>query len=129
VPRQSTPTPGPRQKRALQGYERAYRKLRAELAAVGFICPGTVVSQRLRCGKPTCACQTDPDRRHGPYAYWTTKVKGRTVSRKLTPDQAKLYTQWIRNRRQLDRTLRKMRTVSEKVAAVLLGKAVTARLS
>lgn len=30
----------------------------------------------------------DPARRHGPYLYWSTKVKGRTVNQLLKPDEA-----------------------------------------
>ena len=120
-------TQSDRHERQLRAYEDTYRKLAAQLAEVGFIWPGTVVRQRLTCGKSRCACHDDEQRRHGPYVYWTTKVKGRTVSRRLGPKEAELITQWIQNRRQLDQTQRRMRAVSEKVAALLLRTAKPGR--
>lgn len=31
--------------------------------------PGTLTEVMLRCGKASCGCRTDPDRRHGPHLY------------------------------------------------------------
>jgi hypothetical protein len=104
----------------LKAYERLYRELTSRLAQVGFIWPGTVVRQRLTCGKAGCACGRDERSRHGPYYYWTTKVKGRTVSQLLEDDQGELYIEWIQNRRAVERTLRKMRALSKKAAPVVL---------
>ncbi len=39
----------------------------ADLAEVAV--QGTLVEMMLRCGKRSCACQTDPSRRHGPALY------------------------------------------------------------
>jgi Family of unknown function (DUF6788) len=105
----------------LLAYQQAYRNLAAEISAVGYICSGSVVRQRLRCGKERCACHRDDSRRHGPYFYWTTKVKGRTVSKLLNAQEAELYGEWIRNRRRLEEIHRKMRDLSRKVAPLLLN--------
>ena len=67
----------------LRDYAQAYRRLAAQLAETGYLWPGSISEQRLTCGKPSCACHQDPARRHGPYVYWSTKVKGRTVNRLL----------------------------------------------
>jgi len=105
----------------LEEHGRAYRQLAARLAQTGYLVQGTVVRKRLKCGKAHCACHRDPDRGHGPYAYWTTKVGGRTVSRKLSDEEATLYEQWIENRRQLDQIVRQMRELSQKVAELMIG--------
>lgn len=52
--------------------------------------------------------------------YWTTKVKGKTVSRLLKPEEAQLYKAWVANRKTLDRTVKHMLEVSRDVAAVVL---------
>jgi uncharacterized protein DUF6788 len=39
------------------------------------------------CGKPRCRCHDDPASRHGPYAEWTRKIGGKTITRRLTPQQ------------------------------------------
>jgi Transposase len=49
-----------------------------------------------------------------------TSVTGETVTRRLTPDQAQLYQQWIANRRQLDQLLARMEEVSNQAAEILL---------
>ena len=105
-------------KRRLTEYERAYREIAATLAALGFMHEGTVVRQRLTCGKSSCVCHTDPERRHGPYFYWTAKVKGRTVSRLLSQDEADLYEEWIRNRRRFRELQRKMLALAKKAAPI-----------
>ena len=105
-------------KRRLTEYERAYRELAAQLTELGFMHEGTVVRQRLTCGKSACVCHTDPERRHGPYFYWTAKVKGRTVSRLLSKEEADLYEEWIRNRRRFREIQRKMLALAKKAAPI-----------
>jgi hypothetical protein len=34
--------------------------------------------------KPNCHCHADPPRLHGPYAEWTRKIDGKTLTRRLT---------------------------------------------
>jgi hypothetical protein len=62
-------------------------KIAAELAAVGFALPGTLTVRAYACGKQNCRCHADPPRRHGPYAEWTRKIDGKTITRRLTPAQ------------------------------------------
>src|SRR3990172_6771464 len=94
------------EERGLRDYAQAYRRLAAQLAETGYLWTGSVTEQRLTCGKPRCACHRDPARRHGPYLYWSTKVKGRTVNRLLAPEEARLYREWIDNRRNLEHVQR-----------------------
>lgn len=106
----------------LRACERRYDRLRRRLARVGYLALGTVTVSRLPCGNPDCRCRCAPRFRHGPYYYWTTKVGGKTASKLLKPDEAKLYLRWIANRRRVDLTLRAMLEVSRDVAAVLLSR-------
>jgi hypothetical protein len=78
------------------------------------------------CGKLGCRCQGDPPQLHGPYWQWSHKVAGKTVTRRLTPDQARLYQQWIANRRRLDQLLARMQQVSSQAAEILLRDAKNA---
>ncbi|MGH8898534.1 MAG: DUF6788 family protein [Egibacteraceae bacterium] len=56
-------------------------------AQIGFALPGSLVTRRTACGKAGCRCHADPPLLHGPYLSWTRTVAGKTVTRKLTPDQ------------------------------------------
>ena len=40
-------------------------QIAAQIAALGFVLPGTVAGRYTRCGKPGCRCTATP-RPHGP---------------------------------------------------------------
>ncbi len=64
----------------------ALDKITAELAAAaGPALPGTLTVRAYACGKQACRCHADPPQLHGPYAEWTRKINGKTVTRRLTP--------------------------------------------
>ena len=102
--------------------EEKYRGLAAKLATVGFISPGSLVSRMTLCGKPGCHCQADPPHRHGPYFQWSRAVSGRTVSRRLSEEEAALYREWIDNRRQVEAILAEMYDVSATAGDILLDR-------
>ena len=108
--------------RILHALERRYDRLRHRLARVGYVAVGTVTASRLPCGNPHCRCRRASRFRHGPYYYWTSKVAGKTVSKLLKPDEARLYLRWIANRRRMDRTVQELLEVSRDVAAVHLSR-------
>jgi Family of unknown function (DUF6788) len=63
----------------------ALDKITAEIAAAaGPALPGTLTVRAYACGKPNCRCHADPPRLHGPYAEWTRKIGGKTITRRLT---------------------------------------------
>lgn len=104
----------------LANYQRQYRELAAQLAEIGFIATGTVIERSTRCGTPGCRCHADPPRLHGPYHQWTTKVAGKTVTRRLTSQQAALYREWIDNNRRLRQLVTQMRQISARAAELIL---------
>ena len=73
------------------GQQAARDRIAAELAATGFALPGTLTVRSYACGKPGCRCRADPPRLHGPYAEWTRKIGGKTVTRRLTPAELADY--------------------------------------
>ena len=109
-----------RDSQLVQRLQAEHRALSAKLAHIGFIWGGSVHSQRMTCGRPDCACHSDPEARHGPYVYWTTKVAGRSVSQLLHPPEAELLSQWVENRRELDRIVRQMKSLSHRALKVFL---------
>lgn len=93
-------------------YRQQQKALAKQLAAIGFLWPGTIQRRTQRCGKPNCACQEDPAARHGPYISWTTKRAGKTISKKLTAKEAELLEEWINNRRTMQEIIKRMNTLS-----------------
>ena len=56
---------------------------------------------RLRLRKQNCRCRADPPRLHGPYAEWTRKIGGKTVTRRLTPRELAEYQPLFDNAKKL----------------------------
>ena len=82
--------------------QRAARdRIAAELAQAGFALPGTLTVRSYACGKPGCRCHADPPRLHGPYAEWTRKIGGKTVTRRLTPAELADYQPLFDNAKKL----------------------------
>jgi len=109
----------------LAGYERRYRELAKQLAEIGLISSGSLTRRYTRCGTTGCRCHADPPQPHGPYYQWTTKVDGKTVTRRLTDQEAKLYQEWIANDRQLLRIIQQMRQVAAKAHALKIKDAAS----
>jgi hypothetical protein len=82
--------------------QRAARdRIAAQLAQAGFALPGTLTVRAYACGKPGCRCHADPPRLHGPYAEWTRKIDGKTITRRLTPGQLAEYQPLFDNAKKL----------------------------
>ena len=87
--------PSPAQRAALE-------KITAQItAAAGPALPGTLTVRAYACGKPGCRCHADPPRLHGPYAEWTRKIGGKTVTRRLTPAELDDYQPLFDNAKKL----------------------------
>lgn len=88
------------------------RALADALGEIDGALPGSVVVRRMRCGKAPCACQTDPDARHGPYIQWTRTINGKRVTRYLTQQQHDRYQSWFDNARRLKELVAKLEIAS-----------------
>jgi hypothetical protein len=115
--------PRPNSADHLAEYERRYHEIAQQLAGIGLICSGSVTRRYTRCGTTSCKCHADPPQPHGPYYQWTTKVDGKTVTRRLSPTQADLYQEWIANDRKLRSLIKQMRQVATKTAELKLQQA------
>ena len=74
----------------------------AELAAAaGPALPGTLTVRSYACGKRHCRCHASPPVLHGPYAEWTRKIGGKTVTRRLTPEQLAAWQPLFDNARKM----------------------------
>jgi hypothetical protein len=81
--------------------EQRRQALLDQISQLGFCLPGTLTERHTRCSSPGCRCRSDPPKLHGPYYSWTRKIDGKTVTRTLSPEQARRYTPWFRDARQL----------------------------
>jgi hypothetical protein len=94
----------------------ALDKITAEIAATaGPALPGTLTIRSYACGKPACRCHADPSRLHGPYAEWTRKIAGKTITRRLTPGQLAAYQPLFDNAKKLRALLAQLQDLTMQI--------------
>lgn len=97
-----------------------YESLKRAIANLGFIRRGSLVRRLMPCGKVGCRCQASPPQLHGPYYQWTRKLRGKTVTVRLTEREASQLEAWIQNGRQLDKIVSQMERISLRLTDRLL---------
>ena len=90
----------PAKKSPLASRHKAYARLRAQLAGIGWLSEGYVQNRRASGGSPSYA--------------WTRKVKGKTVCVALSKEQYEWFKQAIVNWRTVQNILRQMQRLSRK---------------
>ncbi len=106
-------------------HARNFAGLRQELQQLSYFCKGTVLKRMMKCGQQRCACHRDPAKRHGPYFEWTYKEKGKTVNRRLRPEEVAIYEAATQQYRKLQSVSRRMEQVSRKAVLTLALKSIT----
>ena len=81
----------PEQSTQANHHAQRFHDLKRGLDSLEYFCKVTVLKRMMKCGKATCACHSDPGKRHGPYFELTYKANGKTVNVKLKPEAAPLY--------------------------------------
>jgi len=96
----------------LQNLQLRYERLKAKLVLIGPIQVGTI-TRRMDRRRSTTAPGGWVER--GPYYQWTWKERGKTVTRNLSAQQARVYGNAIKNQRKMEKILLQMRELSLKI--------------
>ena len=75
----------------VQTLEQRRAELKAKLAQVGDLRPGSLVERYRRCGKAGCHCAAHGAEGHGPSWSLTREVAGKTITR-VIPAEAVAHT-------------------------------------
>jgi hypothetical protein len=94
-----------RTKQVIQQANTRIAAIRDAIHAVDYLCSGTLLEHRTRCGKPGCHCANDPAARHGPYYDWGHMQGGKLVHRRVSPEQAVVLRLAIANYRKVKKLL------------------------
>jgi hypothetical protein len=94
-----------RTKQVIQQANTRIAAIRDAIRAVDYLCSGTLLEHRTRCGKPGCRCANDPAARHGPYYDWGHMQGGKLVHRRVSPEQAVVLRLAIANYRKVKKLL------------------------
>ncbi len=79
-------------------------KIKAALAALGDLRPGTLSQQYNVCGNPGCRCKASPPRKHGPYYQVSFTWHGKSQSQFVRREDLSAVRTQLRNYQRL-RTL------------------------
>ena len=77
-------------------------RLKTKIALKDYILSGTIAKQYKQCGKVNCRCQEGKEYWHGPYWIWTRKEGGKTITKTLSKEQAKLVKKAIADMKELN---------------------------
>jgi len=75
--------------------------IKAELARLGRLRPGSLSRQYNVCGNPTCRCKADPPRKHGPYYQLSYTWQGRSRTEFVRREDLLTVRQQMRNYQRL----------------------------
>lgn len=99
--------------------QRRYRALLEQIQDLGFIATGSVIERYTVCTAAGCRCHADPPNKHGPYHQYSRKVAGKTLTVRLTAEQAQHYRDQTANRRALDDIITAMEDLSTQARDLL----------
>jgi hypothetical protein len=80
---------------------RRIKRVKATLAGLGDLRPGSLSEQYNTCSGPGCRCKTDPSQRHGPYHQLSFSRRGRSHSENVAPHDVAAVQAQIDNYRRL----------------------------
>jgi hypothetical protein len=114
------------QKETVQQLEQRAAELKARLATVRDMRPGSLVERYRRCGKPGCRCAQPGDPGHGPSWSLTHAVSGKTETKIIPPGAVEETQEQIATYRRFRNQVRALVETSEKLCdARLRGSGAT----
>ncbi|OGF62157.1 MAG: hypothetical protein A2Y62_20185 [Candidatus Fischerbacteria bacterium RBG_13_37_8] len=88
-------------------------EIKKKIAKIDYIAIGTLLESYRLCGKANCLCKTSiKNHAHGPYYILTRKYKGKTITKSLNPQQAKLFKKALKNMKILNQLLEEWKLAS-----------------
>ena len=96
-------------------------ELKAALAQIGDMRPGSLVPRFRKCGKPTCHCAKKVSKGHGPSWSLTRAIAGKTVTRIIPAGAAVERTrEQVAEYHRFRHLLQQLTTVSEQICDLQL---------
>ena len=105
----------------VQRLEQRRAELKAKLAQVGDLRPGSLVERYRRCGKAGCHCAARGAEGHGPSWSLTREVEGKTVTRVIPAEAVAQTRQHVAEYRRFRGLAREMVETSEQLCDAKLA--------
>ncbi len=97
------------------GKDGKIQKLHKELSRYGRMMRGSMVKRYHKCGKKNCICHKDPSQLHGPYYYYTRKVKGKTVGGVYSTEESEIIKPCLESYKAVSGIVREISELSERI--------------
>jgi len=110
----------------VQTLEQRRAELKAKLAQVGDLRPGSLVERYRRCGKAGCHCAATGAEGHGPSWSLTREVGGKTVTRVIPAEAVAQTWQHVAEYQRFRGLVREMVETSEQLCGAKLDAAQAA---
>jgi hypothetical protein len=98
-------------------------KIKAALAALGDLRPGTLSQQYNVCGTPGCRCKASPPRKHGPYYQVSFTWQGKSQSQFVRREDVSAVRTQLRNYQRLRTLVDSWISVGRELSRVRLDQA------
>ncbi len=102
-------------KRAVQRARQRIERIQTSLGGFELLGSGTLSQRMMTCGKPNCACASDPSARHGPYYQWVRMRAGKPTQRYVSEQQAQILQKAIDNYKVVKKLLREWEENTERL--------------
>jgi hypothetical protein len=106
-------------KASLAKLEQRHRAVLQQIEGIGMVLRGSIGAYRVRCGKSYCPCKDNREARHGPYNLWTRKVAAKTLTVRLTDEQADHCRDWMTNMKRLDHLVTELQEIGLEAAEAI----------
>lgn len=80
---------------------RRIERVKAQIAALGDLRPGTLSEQYNVCGVPGCRCKAEPPQKHGPYNQLSYSRHGRSRSENVRTEDLRVVQAQLRTYQRL----------------------------
>ena len=107
----------------LRALEQRRARILASIGAIGELRPGTVSEIYTKCGRPSCHCQQEGDRGHGPYFRLVCSSSGKQITRSLSARHAAVLRTEVAECQRLRRLTAELIEVSEQLSDLRLQRA------
>ena len=101
------------------------RDIKAAIASLGEMFPGSLVERFRKCGKPNCHCAQKGERGHGPTLVLTRELRGRTINKTIPESAVEQVRQGAEEYKRFRELSRELVQTSEQLGDLRLQQAAT----
>jgi len=99
----------------IQRWSKDFRTLQRELTHIDVFKKGSISKRMMTCGNLNCLCHSDKQARHGPYYYWTSKIKGKSTAILIPADMLTEVRGYLENYQQFSRIIDGLTALSSRI--------------